>query len=324
MHRPSVSALLLLRYARERKVAVEDVLRGSGLTERELTEHSPPVPAAIDQLLVRNFLAAHGAVPGLGLELGLRYGLAAYGVWGLAMASAPTLIEGLRIGHRYIALTYSDLNIQLRESGDCLEVSMDDAQISGAALRRFMVERDIASFARLLSELSNTVPRPVQIELRHAEAGLADQWRGIFGVTPEFSARHNRVRVRLADLQQTLPQADALMAAMAEAQCRRLLATRQALGGVAGQIRTRLLQAPEGTLPSLEALALSMHCTSRTLRRWLRQEGTSYRALLEEFRQMQAAELEQIDGMKTEEIAFRLGYSEAAGYLHARRRWSKR
>ena len=61
-----------------------------------------------------------------------------------------------------------------------------------------------------------------------------------------------------------------------------------------------------------------------TLRRWLAQEGTSYRALLEEFRQMQAAELAQIDGMKTEEIAFRLGYSEAAGYLHARRRWSKR
>jgi AraC-like DNA-binding protein len=64
--------------------------------------------------------------------------------------------------------------------------------------------------------------------------------------------------------------------------------------------------------------------TARTLRRRLDDEGTSYRELVEEVRQTLAQELLKTAGMKMEEVAERLGYSDATSFAHAFRRWKGR
>ena len=60
----------------------------------------------------------------------------------------------------------------------------------------------------------------------------------------------------------------------------------------------------------------------RTLRRRLEAQGTSYRLILAEVRRRLAIEYLRKTRMTTEEIASRLGYSEAANFRHAFARWT--
>ncbi|MCY1380543.1 putative HTH-type transcriptional regulator [compost metagenome] len=79
-------------------------------------------------------------------------------------------------------------------------------------------------------------------------------------------------------------------------------------------------QLARGQVPSLESQAQALHQSPRTLRRQLEEQGLTFRQLLDQVR----AELEQqleLQGETRSEIAFQLGYSDLAAYLHARKRW---
>ena len=107
---------------------------------------------------------------------------------------------------------------------------------------------------------------------------------------------------------------------MAEEQCRKLLAARKARSGLAERVRDRILRQP-GHIPDMNAVAGELLLTPRTLRRRLLDEGTSYKALTDEVRETLAEELLSAANLSVEQIAERLGYSEAASFIHAFKRW---
>lgn len=74
--------------------------------------------------------------------------------------------------------------------------------------------------------------------------------------------------------------------------------------------------------PSLEALADELHLSSRTLKRHLQQRGTSYRRLLDDRRGQLSAEFLRNPSLSLESISDSLGYSSAANFSRAFRRWA--
>ena len=122
-------------------------------------------------------------------------------------------------------------------------------------------------------------------------------------------------------LDMPLPQANPVTARLCEEQCQQLLVQRYRQGGVALQVRRRLLSQP-GSFPDMEAMASELGVTSRTLRRQLRTEGTGYRELLDEVRRMLAEQWLLLGGLGMEEISDRLGFSELSNFNHAFRRWT--
>jgi AraC-like DNA-binding protein len=60
----------------------------------------------------------------------------------------------------------------------------------------------------------------------------------------------------------------------------------------------------------------------RTLNRRLREDGTSFKALLDAIRYEFARQLLRDTPMSTIEVALNLGYSELGPFLRAFRRWS--
>jgi AraC-like DNA-binding protein len=102
--------------------------------------------------------------------------------------------------------------------------------------------------------------------------------------------------------------------------CRDLLAQRRQRSGLAGRIRQRLLRSDDA-FPGLEQIADELGLTSRTLRRRLASEGTTYRHLLDECRELLAEQLLGQLRLSVEEVAARLGYAEASSFIIAFRRW---
>ena len=146
-----------------------------------------------------------------------------------------------------------------------------------------------------------------------------EQATALFGVVPELGAPVTLVALDPSVLDLPLPQADELTAATTEAQCRALLEQRRGRTGTAGQVRDALVARP-GTVPDAAAVAASLALSERTLRRRLAEEGTSFRALVDEVREALAEELLRA-GLPVQAVARRLGYAETASFTHAFTRW---
>ncbi|MCY1551328.1 putative HTH-type transcriptional regulator [compost metagenome] len=76
--------------------------------------------------------------------------------------------------------------------------------------------------------------------------------------------------------------------------------------------------------PSIETMARELALEPRALRRKLEIQGTSYRQILADVRRGLAIEYLRETRMTTEEIASRLGYSDAANFRHAFARWTQK
>jgi AraC-like DNA-binding protein len=72
-----------------------------------------------------------------------------------------------------------------------------------------------------------------------------------------------------------------------------------------------------------EDVAQSLNVSARTLRRKLRDENSSFRQVVDELRRDMAVRYLRDTNLTVEEIADSLGFSDAANFRQAFRRWTK-
>lgn len=93
--------------------------------------------------------------------------------------------------------------------------------------------------------------------------------------------------------------------------------------GIPGEIRALLLR-DIANPPTLAAVAKLLDISDRSLRRRLRQQGISFRGLLDELRSHIALRYLRTTKLANEDIALALGFSDAANFRRAFRRWTKK
>lgn len=320
--RSVTGAFILARFAATRGVSLTRVLRGSGIGPRDLADPDTLVEAHQELAIIRNLLAALGDPPGLGVEAGAHYHLTAYGIWGFTLISSATMREALRVGGRFRELTFAFSQVRVRTDGLRLRLLLS-GQTVPPGVRRFTTERDCAALLAMHRELFGVEGVPLhQVRFAGAPPSSDEPYRAFFQVPVAFGADVTELVYDAELLDRRLPQANEHTAAICAEQCRRLLTERRrrAAGGTARAIRERLLR-QNGVDGGIEATAAALHTTSRTLRRKLTAEGTSYRALTEEVRHVIADGLLH-HGHTMSEIAYRLGYSEPSSFARAYRRWT--
>ncbi|MCW2608030.1 MAG: putative transcriptional regulator [Frankiales bacterium] len=313
--RSAASVLLLARLGAERGHAA--VLDAAGLSLEALLVPGAEVTAGQELAVVRALQAADPD-PDLPLVAGSRYHVTTYGIWGFALASSPTVRSALDVGARFVDLSFAFCRLDVEQDDDALRLRLDDAGVP-ADVRDWVAARDLAGLRTLVVELTGGLPLAA-LAVRQAAPADPARWHEVFGVAPAFGAPANEAVLSGDLLDLPLPQADELTAATMQAQCRALLSRRRARSGLAGQVRDAVLRTP-GRVPTSGQVAQELHLSERTLRRRLAEEGTSFRALVDEVRQALAEELLATRLVGVEEVARRLGYAEAASFTHAFTRW---
>ncbi|MFC5698630.1 AraC family transcriptional regulator [Pseudomonas sp. GCM10022186] len=317
--RSAISVQLMTQFGLEQGLGLEQCLAGTGLDWRLLGDPGAEVDAGQELGLLRNLARHLGQRPGMGLQVGRCYRLHTYGIWGFALLSSATYRSAVQLGLRYLDLTYAFHSMRLEEQGDEAWLTLEGRDLP-EDLRVFLLERDVAGALSVHRDLLNTEMPVRQARFRIAEPADVTPWRELLGVTPDFGASDNRIAFARALLDMPLPGANPQVALHCEEQCRTILARRRERVGFAGRVRDLLLARP-GQLPDMERLAQALHMTSRTLRRRLDAEGTSFRQLQEEVLGALAEELLGSTGLRLEEIAERLGYGEVSNFIHAFKRW---
>jgi len=302
-------------------MSARDCLKGTGLSADQLNDATTEIEASDELRVARNVIAQLGDQPGLGIQAGLRYTLASAGILGFALLSSRTLRDAAAIGLRYIAASSAFVRLAIEEDGARARLLFDDDEIPEDA-RAFLVERDLTAVANVMPGLLGRDPHQIsaRLELRMPPARGSALAAVMPGWSVEFRQAHNALIFPRALLDEPLPQADQSTAEMCERQCRELVEQRRARHGVAAAVRSRLIHQP-GRPPSMDAIANELHIDTRTLRRHLEREDTSYRVLLDEVRDTLAVEMLTTAGLTVAEVATRLGYAEPASFTHAFTRW---
>lgn len=318
--RSAASLVVMLDWAAGAGLTAKQCLAGTRLAPAAVRSPAAEVTGQQELKVIANIVAALGDRPGLGLQAAAEYPVTAFGVWGFAILTSSTLGEAIEVAVRFVRLSYAFCSFELRRHGDDLSIVID-ARAVPAPVRRFVLERDAAAIPNLYREILGTVPPPSRISLALPNPGPAvGLYEEMFGALPEFGEAETSFTICADQLNVPLPQASAHTAKLAEQQCRILLEQREARTGRAGLVRDLLLADPARP-PSLAQVADRLSCSTRTLRRQLEDEGTSFRKLLDEVRQHLGTELLQ-SGMTVEQVSNRLGYTDVSNFSHAFHRWT--
>jgi AraC-like DNA-binding protein len=317
--RPAASLVLMLDWAAEFGLTVQQCLVGTRISPAAVRSPAAEVSGQQELRAIANIVAALGDRPGLGLQAAARYPVTAFGVWGFAILTSPTLGEAIDVAVRFVRLSYAFCTFETRRHGDELSIVIDARSVP-APVRRFVLERDAAAIPNLYREILGAPPPPSRISFALPDPGPAvGLYEEMFGAVPEFGDAITSVTLPAELLSVPLPQASSHTARLAEQQCRLLLEQREARTGRAGQVRDLLLTDPARP-PTLAQVAERLSCSTRTLRRQLEAEGTSFRKLLDEVRHHLGTELLQ-SGMTVEQVSNRLGYNDVSNFSHAFHRW---
>lgn len=319
LRRSITSVQLLTQLGLDHGLSVDTCLAGSGLTALQLADLQGEIDTSQELQVVGNLINALPTVSDLGLRAGLRYQLTTYGIWGYALLGSQSFRQAAELGLRYLDLTFALTHIRLVEDDDQAHLYLDDQGVP-PELCDFLVQRDLMAVLVIQRELIGAALPLRSIHLRLPAPADTAPFSERFGVLPTFASTHNRMSFDRTLLDHPLPRANPHSVQLCEAQCQALLARRQEYPGLAGQVR-RLLLARPGRLPDMEQVAAHLHMSTRTLRRKLADQHSSFRALQDDVRQALAEDLLTAGGLSLEEIAERLGYGEASNFIHAFRRW---
>lgn len=91
---------------------------------------------------------------------------------------------------------------------------------------------------------------------------------------------------------------------------------------VSAQVRALIGRDFSRTPPAIGEVADALNMSSRTLRRYLEREGTTYQALKDSSRFNAAQEYLSVPNISIQEVALQLGFTEPSAFVRAFRKWS--
>jgi len=340
VHRPDKLAVLVHVLSAD-GVQPAALLRGSGLTEAALQRAQTRLTAR-QLLLVHRRAARLACRPGAALRAGLRMRITHFGLYGYALLSSPSSREAIDFALRYRALASPLIGLDFRIEGDDAVWSFDDVLGLGehGVLFRFLVELQLGTLLSLHRDLLGPALVPRQAAVCYAAPHQSQLYEALLGCPAAFGQARCELRFDAGLLDAPLAWANPVAADLARQTCDQLLAqmsctdalqpdaldpSRPGAGSapraLAERVAQRLLATP-GVFPDIETVAGELTITSRTLRRQLQAEGTTFRALLADVRCRLARDYLRTTGMSTEDVAAALGYSDAANFRHAFKRWT--
>jgi len=311
---------LAVALLRERGIAADSTLQGSGLDEAGLRQPGRLVTHQQELQVLANALRLTGA-PEFALEIGARMHISHYGILGYALLVSPTLRGALDTMMRFESLIGSYFLLALHEdaAGGC------ELRAGGYAYAEAMREPSlglcVSSLCAMLRDVCGGMPVVERVLVAGARPAHAAACEKAFGCPVEFGADRHALVLRPECLAMPLPLADPVSHQMALEQCEAASRRMDPEDVLLERIRQRL-RGGAPLAPRLDRMAAELHMSPRTLRRQLHRRGTHYQAVLDEERQRLAGDYLRQTRMAVSEVAERLGYADTASFCKAFKRWT--
>jgi AraC-like DNA-binding protein len=320
-------------YESTKLAALFDMLASQGSAAREILKdvnipaeqvHSPRTRISLGQLIAacRNALRLTKD-PHLPYRIGKSIHISTYGMYGFAILCCPDFRKAMDFAQRYHALAAPLATIAFSEEKGFASWTIEPTAHAATdpPLYRFVTEMQIGIHVSLMRDIMGPAFAPHEICLFYQRAEDFNLPADDLGCRVRNASGANQIVFRSTWLDQTAHLGNKTTYPAIVALCDDLLGELKLRIGIAGKIRALLIR-DIANPPSFSAVAEVLGVNERSLRRQLRQQGLSFRGLLDELRTLIALKYLRTTKLANEDIALALGYSDAANFRRAFHRWT--
>lgn len=198
-------------------------------------------------------------------------------------------------------------------------------QYDDPVVRPHMIDNVLGSwlvFARWLADMQDGKPEKVLFERPQPSPLLLKTYEDIFQAPLEFGNERSALIFPEPILDTPLRQPDPTLLAALEQQAAAVMSELQKSYPIVMQTRSLLRSMMEEGLPRRDKVAAELGMTERTLQRRLDEASTGYQQLLDDLRREVATEWLRTTQIPINDIAARLGFSEARSFHRRFKSWT--
>ena len=162
----------------------------------------------------------------------------------------------------------------------------------------------------------------MEVWFAHAAPDYASEYARVIEIPYRFDARCYAIVGSAALLDRPLPKADSRLCELLEQHAEELLARLPAGDAFEDRVRKQIASLLPSGETHADRVAETLGVSTSTLRRRLREAGTSHRQLLDAVRCDLACSALLGKDVSVNEVAFLLGFSDASAFHKAFRRWT--
>jgi AraC-like DNA-binding protein len=304
-------------------VSEKDAVAGVGISIGDLSLGATRV--SINQTLdsCRNALRL-AEDPHFAFRTGKRFRPSTYGWYGLAILCSPNFRRSISFIKRYRHLAVPLLKTSWAEDERVCTwtfAPLEGSIISGQ-LYDFLIELQFGAALSLLRDVMGPTFFVKEIHLTRIAPDDAADYPNIMGCDVLFGRSGNRIIFDVAWLDQRLDNGNEHIHLQLVELCDDLMTRLESRTEVGSKVR-QIIRKSAIRPPGFDDVARRLDMSSRTLRRNLTLEHTSYRKLTDEIQLAAAIKVLRDTDLSIEDIADELGFSGATSFRKAFLRWSK-
>jgi AraC-like DNA-binding protein len=313
----------LLDLVLERGITLSELALAAGLPDHTLT----PLPDSVtapDYVRLMDAGAMLTRDPHFGLQVGERFKLGTYSVYGLILLSCRNFGQVIEQTIRYEGLAH-DLGTSTLQTQDHTAHYLWESKFPNAS--RHLAESVFAGI-RVFSHwlAGRTLPTPT-VCFTHAAPDDCSAHTRLFGEEVIFDAPVNRASFDAGLLSLPVANADVGLYPVLQQHAEQLLKEKlrsQTEHEIVGRVRAAISINLTRDRARVVTIAQDLHLSQRTLQRKLQDAGWSFQKLLDQTRSEWAINYLKQPHLGLADIAFLLGYQEQSAFNHAFKEWTGR
>ena len=310
---PAIYLIKLVEVLRAHGARVDKLMCHIGAGVAELRDRERDISLST-YLNAIEFATDNYAIPDLGFLVGEHTSVLEHGVLGYAILSSPNLRESLQRYVRFQLLQGPLLAVDLSIENDMAALTAlprPGRWKPSAGALKYIIQEWLVGWNQWSQIIGRSGPFFEHVRLGYPGSGQRSYYADHLGCTVSFDNHETKAMFPVSFLDRPLEYADEAIAALCSAQCNRLLEVLDHRGGLSAEIHRLLANSP-GDVASMEKMASKLHIGVRTLRRRLREDGTTYQNVVRDFRVAMAKRYLHETRLPANEIASLVGYSDPA------------
>jgi AraC-like DNA-binding protein len=290
------------------------LLAAAGLQNADLEDADVQVPCAVYRAIVER-AQRERFTRNLAVLLARETRIGAYPLLDYLVVTSESVGAGVAQLARYLRLVGTPVVLEIHEETDGVRVA---AESQGSP---FAIEFTVSLMVLHLTLETDRQFRATAVNFAHRPDNVAEVER-ILGCPVRAEAGWNGLAVSHDTWRLPLRRRDSVLRGVLEWQADAIAARLPSNGGIASEVRRALASRVTGGNTGIQVVARQLGTTPRTLQRRLAEQRSSYQELLDATRQEAAAGYLAHSTLSICEIAYLLGYSEAAAFHRAFKRWN--
>lgn len=316
--------LNIIYFAAMQGVSQQLLIDEAGLNIEDLcSEDSRVAPELYNRVLLKAIQLSKDSH--FGLHLGESLNLTAAGLIAQISQTSRTIREALHYCCEFASLGCQALPMTLIETEKQAALVLKPEQIwatNHPEVTKHTVEGTLAFFIREFQTLTHQKQRPLAIQLPYTTPKHIHEYERVWDCPIQFEEDRIAIILDKKQLDTPIITSDFNLLRILVQHAEEKSASMEKQNGFLNLVRKSMVRLIKPEFPTIEQVASNLNVSVRTLQRRLKEEGHTYKGLLEDLRKEFAFQYLKKSELSINEVAHLLSYTDPSSFIRSFKRWT--